>query len=108
MESTGSLVKFKNLHGNINQELEFYYSVNQDLVTHSRDWIGLYKSDLTSSDDYITYIWAERIQELEEVFFLLAFKTIFTVYFFFFYYFQIRDAKVSTGKTKYLFVDMFD
>lgn len=35
------------------------------MVTDPNDWIGIYQSDFKSSTDYVTYVWAPRIPELE-------------------------------------------
>ena len=55
------------MKGNKNNDLEIEYSINQDLITDSRDWIGLYAPEMKCSSEYITYVWPERIKELEDV-----------------------------------------
>ena len=44
--------------------LHFYY-VNENVITHSKDWIGLFKLDFKGINDYVTYTWSDRVLELE-------------------------------------------
>lgn len=64
-ENDAPSVLFSGISSSSDQNLEVTCRVNKNVVTDSYDWIGVYQSDFKSADDYITYIWAPRIIELE-------------------------------------------
>lgn len=71
---------------NDDENLEVYYRVNRNVVTHPNDWIGVYdvsfsiltleyaanlckfllQPEFKHVKDYVAYIWAIRIRELEK------------------------------------------
>ena len=60
-----SSVTFGDIFSNKEQNLEIVYYVNENVITHSKDWIGLFKLDFKGINDYVTYAWSDRILELE-------------------------------------------
>lgn len=59
-------VEFMEITPNEDENLEVYYRVNRNVVTHCKDWIGVYDPEFKHSKDYVAFIWAIRIKELEE------------------------------------------
>ncbi len=49
------------------KDIEIAYEVNANCVTHHSDWIGVYQEDFKSTDDYVTYLYPERIVEFENI-----------------------------------------
>lgn len=58
-------VVFGDIYSNEDQNLDIVYFINENVATHYKDWIGIYKSDFKGNQDYVTYVWSERIYELE-------------------------------------------
>lgn len=48
------------------KDVEITYQLNANVVTHNSDWIGVYKENFMSIDDYVTYIYPERAPEFEK------------------------------------------
>lgn len=48
-----------------NTNIEINYEISANIVTHNCDWIGFFKDNFQSTDDYITYLYPERIFEFE-------------------------------------------
>lgn len=46
-------------------EIVINYEINANIVTHNCDWIGIFKENFLSTDDYLTYMYPERIIEFE-------------------------------------------
>ncbi|RNA26461.1 inositol polyphosphate 5-phosphatase K-like, partial [Brachionus plicatilis] len=59
-------VKFLKIAANSDQDLEINYQIKNSCNTHILDWIGVYDASFKSTEDYVTYVWAPRIEELEE------------------------------------------
>ena len=60
-----SSITFGDIFSNKEQNLDLIYYVNESVITHSKDWIGIFKLDFKGINDYVTYVWSDRIIELE-------------------------------------------
>lgn len=47
------------------RDIEISYEINGNIVTSDTDWIGLYKEKFMATDDYVTYVMANRVYEFE-------------------------------------------
>lgn len=50
---------------NVDSQIEINYQINENVVTHSCDWIAIYKEDFRHTEDYDIYTYPERIIEFE-------------------------------------------
>ncbi|CAF0727341.1 unnamed protein product [Brachionus calyciflorus] len=65
-ESDEPNVKFLEIFANNDQNLEISYQVSYAATTSQNDWIGIYDPSFRSFDDYVTYVWAAKIYELDD------------------------------------------
>jgi hypothetical protein len=60
-------VVFDSINSTVKNTVEVFYSISENFITSSSDWIGLYDPKAVCSDEYITYQWAKRVREFEKV-----------------------------------------
>lgn len=75
-----NLINFE-INLNDNNSIEFIYKVNNYEI-NSYDWIGIYHSNFTHSNDYISFLWASNNQtNTKQYFDFIEFGSYYLAYF---------------------------